>query len=261
MERNPIPRWQPPHWPGRGKKLMLYCLAAVLVFFLGMVLGDLLSQSSRAENPSLGLVENSPFIDVPYISQRERYPSGCESVSTVMALGHAGVSITVEEFIDSWLPQGSAPCDRDGTGRYVSSDPNVAFMGSPYSESGWGCYAPVIKAALDKLLAVKGSVLETVDLTGKGLDELCEEYIAKGTPVIVWATAFMEEPRYGQTLTGEETGRQFDWIAPEHCMLLVGEDEEHYYFNDPLAGKGVAYEKAATERAYEGLRQQALAIQ
>lgn len=262
MERNPISRPNR-RWLNRGKKLLFYCLAAILVFLLGMMLGGLLSRAdSNGLNPEpqKGSETGMSVIDVNYIDQKELYPTGCESVSAVMALRHVGIDISVEEFIDDWLPKGSAPQDEDGSGIFVSSDPNVAFMGNPYSEDGWGCYAPVIKEAVDKLLATKDSVRETVDLTGKNLEELCGEYIASGTPVIVWATTFMQEPQYGQSITAEETGRRFDWIVPEHCMLLVGMDETHYYFNDPLAGKAVKYEKAAAERAYDGLGKQALAI-
>lgn len=264
MERNPITR-QNNHrrWPNRGKKLLLYCLTAILVFFLGMLLGGLLSRADDSgaspEMQESGKKETM-LIDVDYIDQKERYPTACESVSAVMALRHGGMDISVEEFIDDWLPKGSAPEDKDGSGVYVSSDPNLAFMGNPYSENGWGCYAPVIKEALDKLLAAKGSAREAVDLTGEDLEKLCEDYIAWGTPVIVWATAFMAEPQYGLSITAEETGRWFDWITPEHCMVLVGADETHYYFNDPLAGKAVKYEKAEAERAYDGLGKQALAI-
>ena len=42
-------------------------------------------------------------IDVPYIDQSKRYPTGCESVSTVMALQYAGVNISVDKFIDNYL--------------------------------------------------------------------------------------------------------------------------------------------------------------
>ena len=45
-----------------------------------------------------------------------------------------------------------------------------------------------------------------------------------------------------------------------HCLLLVGVDEESYYFNDPMAGKAVTYPKGAVARAYEGLGRQALAF-
>lgn len=48
-------------------------------------------------------------LDVPFIDQRQSYPSGCESVSAVMALKHCGVAVSVDEFIDKYLPIGNAP--------------------------------------------------------------------------------------------------------------------------------------------------------
>ena len=41
-------------------------------------------------------------IDVPYIDQSKLYPTGCESVSTVMLLRFLGIDITVDEFINIW---------------------------------------------------------------------------------------------------------------------------------------------------------------
>ena len=40
-------------------------------------------------------------IDVPYIDQSKLYPTGCESVSTVMLLRFLGIDITVDEFIEN----------------------------------------------------------------------------------------------------------------------------------------------------------------
>ena len=41
-------------------------------------------------------------IDVPYIDQSKLYPTGCESVSTVMLLRFLGIDITVDEFIEKF---------------------------------------------------------------------------------------------------------------------------------------------------------------
>ena len=38
------------------------------------------------------------IIRVPYIDQSVKYPTGCESVSTVMLLQYLGYEITVDEF-------------------------------------------------------------------------------------------------------------------------------------------------------------------
>ena len=42
-------------------------------------------------------------IDVPYISQKGKYPTGCESVSTVMLLQFLGYDISVDTFIENYL--------------------------------------------------------------------------------------------------------------------------------------------------------------
>ena len=47
----------------------------------------------------------------------------------------------------------------------------------------------------------------------------------------------------------------------QHCLLLVGWDEEFYYFNDPNQDVGVTgYEKAVAEQRYLEMGSQALAV-
>ena len=55
-------------------------------------------------------------------------------------------------------------------------------------------------------------------------------------------------------------GKLIQWIIPEHCLLLVGYDDEHYIFNDPLRNKNTYYRKSAVEIAYAGLGSQAITI-
>ena len=45
------------------------------------------------------------LIKVPYINQSKRYPTGCESVSSVMLLQYLGYDITVDEWIEQYLKQ------------------------------------------------------------------------------------------------------------------------------------------------------------
>lgn len=56
-------------------------------------------------------------IDVPYIDQSKLYPTGCESVSTVMLLRFLGIDITVDEFIEKYLEKKSFEERR--TGRFT----------------------------------------------------------------------------------------------------------------------------------------------
>lgn len=200
------------------------------------------------------------LLDVPFIDQRPGFPTGCESVSAVMVLRYWGLDISVEEWVDGYLPLANAPYV-DENGLYVGGDPREAFLGDPRSEEGWGCYAPVISLALERLFADRGSGFSVKDLSGENLETLCGDWVARGIPVLVWATIGMETPQATATFAIEDTGESFSWIYPMHCLVLVGQNEKEYAFNDPLSGKSVFYPKEAVEQAYEGLGRQALAIQ
>jgi len=186
---------------------------------------------------------NVNALNVSYISQVGVYPTGCESVSTVMALNDAGNNITVDTFIDKYLDKSP----------YIHNfNPNECFGGDPRTTSGMGCYAPAIKKALDKFLPKSNQYY--VDLTGSSLEELRHNYIDNKIPVVIWATQGMKQAHK----VSYEGG--LDWISPEHCLLLTGYDERCYIFNDPLVGANVHYLKADVEEAYKALNYQAIAI-
>lgn len=190
-------------------------------------------------------IGNSKIIQAPFISQLGKYPTGCESVTTVMALNHIGIDISVDKFIDSYLTKTGVPFD-----------PNISFGGNPRYTSGYGCYAPVIKKALDK--ALSGQKYTAKQLYGVSLKNLCSNYIDKGIPVILWAT--MNTPYISSTWT--YNGKTINWIAPEHCLLLVGYDSSHYIFNDPLTYQPQTYySKSSVEVAYKGLNYQAIVLE
>lgn len=192
-------------------------------------------------------IGNSKIIQAPFISQLGKYPTGCESVTTVMALNHIGIDISVDKFIDSYLTKTGVPFD-----------PNISFGGNPRYTSGYGCYAPVIKKALDK--ALSGQKYTAKQLYGVSLKNLCSNYIDKGIPVILWATMYMNTPYISSTWT--YNGKTINWIAPEHCLLLVGYDSSHYIFNDPLTSHPQTYySKSSVEAAYKGLNYQAIVLE
>ena len=204
--------------------------------------------------------ERGDCIDAPYLDQREKYPTGCESVCAVMDLQYYGVDLSVEEFIDGYLPLGDAP-HVDEQGNYVGCDPREGFPGNPYEESGWGCYSPVIEKALVRALEDSGRKdLAVARLDGSTLEDLYGRYVSQGVPVLLWATIGMEEPVVSQTFTIQGTGEAFDWVYPMHCLLWVGEAGDSWLFHDPLAGEAVAYSKSQVERAYRGLGCQAVAL-
>ncbi len=204
------------------------------------------------------VVKTPERLNVPFISQLGKYPNGCESVSTVMALQYAGIDITVDSFIENYLDMCSLPY-YDASGKKWCQSPNEYFIGDPREKSGMFCYAPAIKKACDKFVDYeKYSVTE---LHGETLDSLCSKYINNGIPVVIWATISMSSP----SLTGVQwrvvgTNETFNWVAPLHCVVLTGYDSDYYYFNDPIEGKNVSYLRSRVETAYRGMSSQAIVI-
>lgn len=214
------------------------------------------------------------IIQAPYIDQSVRYPTGCESVSAVMLLQYLGIDITVDGFIETYLEKRDFE-ERDGV--LFGPDPRKYFCGSPYDEDAFGCYAPVIVNALEKVfLDVESGKCSTkhetaayrvVDETGTPLEELVIKYIDHGMPVICWACIDMREPVTGpqwhffETAAGRTPDGIFTWISNEHCMLLVGYDEENYYFNDPHNGNGLTgYPREITEKRHRAQYMQAVGV-
>ena len=186
------------------------------------------------------------IIQAPFISQLGRYPTGCESVSSVMALNYAGYSTSVDDFIDKYLDKKPWPFD-----------PNETFGGNPRLTSGWGCYTPVIQKAMNRILSGKKDY--ALDVSGMSIPELCSEYIDNDIPVIFWGTIDMAPPYQGKTWT--YNGKSITWIAPLHCLLLVGYDDNNYIFNDPLKTNAPTYySKESVELAYNGISKQAMVI-
>lgn len=211
--------------------------------------------------PQPPVAKHQKLLDVPYINQVQKYPNGCESVSTVMVLRYFGMSISVENYIDNYLPQGRAPF-RDENDERFGDDPRKVFLGSPYSEYGWGCYAPVIVTATNRCIDRKKLSVENI--TGTSFETLCHTYIDKDIPVIVWATSGMAavrptKPSHTWTILG--TSEKFTWKSPMHCLVLVGYDDNSYYFNDPQREKNYRYSKSSVLTAYSALGMQAVVIQ
>lgn len=232
----------------------------VFVVIAIIVLVNTLAQSSQSIVQNVFQRGNAGsneihMIDAPFIGQMELYPTGCESTSAVMALQYFGIEISVDDFIDNYLDLGTAPYEYDGL--LYGDSPWDCFLGSPYEDSGWGCYSSVIHRALQRVL--DNSAFSARNYLGTPLQELCTEYIDNDIPVILWATMEMREASYTSTWLTPE-GDQITWISPEHCLLLVGYDNEYYYFNDSRQGKQTAYPKHEVETAYESMFSQAVVI-
>ena len=194
-------------------------------------------------------------IQVPYIDQSVKYPTGCESVSAVMLLQYLGYEISVDEFISKYLECRDMEM-REGV--LYGPDPNECFCGSPYDEDSYGIYAGGLKKALDK---AAGDRYCFEDESGTPIEELLRKYIDQDMPVVFWACINMRKEIPGPEWKLLDTGERFLWTSNEHCMLLVGYDEENYYFNDPYDNNGViGYSKQLVEKRHSAQHSMALGI-
>ncbi|MBQ9859049.1 MAG: C39 family peptidase [Clostridia bacterium] len=256
------------------KLLHLLCVvvAIVMAFLLGLLVGQQLVVAHPA--PPAAATESAPLLSSPTVTtaatlpssptdnvrlsveplcQHPAYPTGCEVVAATMALRYVGVAAEVEEL----LPH--LPTSRNWywyNGVFYGPDPAVHFCGDPRSKQSYGCFAPVVRAMLTAFL---GDDCRVVDADGQTLPRLCRRYIDSDLPVLVWGTLGMAPVTAGRSWILPD-GRRFVWPAGEHCLLLVGYDEERYYFNDPDTGRQVAYPKEQAEQRYEELGRQAVVI-
>lgn len=194
------------------------------------------------------------LLNVPYLSQAERMPTGCELVSAAMLLHFWGYDLTPEEFAAEHIPFSPNPSKQNG--QWYGASPNRCFIGDPFSPNGYGCFAPVIQAGLEQVISEK---LQVCNLTGTPLSQL-ESTLHEGNPLLIWVTMDMKPVSPG-TQWYLPDGSLFQWPSGEHCVVLVGYDADFYYCNDPLVPGGMtAYPKALVHQRYEELGRQALLI-
>lgn len=225
------------------KRAVIYCLLAC----------TLLVGAKYALN---NVTSSKYIINVPYISQEDCAATGCELVSATMVLNYYGCHISVEDVIRHTPMSNLAQTENGLSG----DDPAQYFIGDPHSPNGYGCYAPVIVSVMDDFLNVDGTK-EAVDLTGTDIDALINCYTKNNDPVLIWATSNMKEPSKGNEWVVNGTGKTFQWIAGEHCLVLVGCDMNNYYFNDPYNSNGImAFDKNLVTERYISLGKQSVAV-
>ena len=169
----------------RRHRVAAAALLALLAFFGGLRDAAGLFAPSAAGGP-----EKSPVLEVPALSQTD-WPTGCESVSAVMALNWAGADLTVEDFVYGFLPMDELWMD--AAGQLCGPSPADTFIGDPAGR-GYGCFAPVLARAMSRAAPAGYRAL---DLTGSPLSELACAYLRHNIPVVIWATMEMRPVEAG----------------------------------------------------------------
>lgn len=186
--------------------------------------------------------------DFTPVCQLPELPTGCEITSLTMVLNYHGFNVDKCDLADNYLEKGEV-----GSTNFYK-----AFVGSPSDGASFGCYAPVIEDTANKYLSSKGSLKKARAVNGLSFSTLLQ-YIDNGIPVIVWGTLECQEGY--QSVTWTVDGEDLTWITPEHCMVLVGYDNNYVYVADPMTGQILNYEINLFIDCFRTLYSQAVIIE
>ncbi|RST59484.1 hypothetical protein D5F11_011675 [Siminovitchia terrae] len=139
----------------------------------------------------------SVILNVPLINQLPELPTGCEITAVTMMLKYKGVSDVNKVKLAMEMP-------------YHSWNPNLGYVGNPYSTKGWTIYPPALTSLVKKYAG------NAQNLTGTSNKNL-ENQLLKNKPIVIWGS-----PIHGFTV---------------HALVLTGYDEKYYYYNDCWSNK------------------------
>lgn len=163
-------------------------------------------------------------VEVPWVCQYPEMPNGCEATATTIALNYYGFPVDKVTMGSQYFYQKERQIDFRNY-----------YVGDPLDYTGLGCFSNAVVTAANDYLATQDTKLHAFNYTNYPFESLLNE-VAKGFPVIIWATVFMYEPYYGIRVNID--GDDIVWISQEHCLVLCGYDldQKTVTVSDPLVG-------------------------
>lgn len=249
-----------------GIFLLIVTVLIVIISVIASIGGNSETTEPIATEPETTVYVNPNVYQisgVPLIPQDE-YRACCETYAGVMLLQYYNFDIDMAEFVNNYLIVKPVSYGADGT--MFGPDMNSAFAGDIYT--GYGINAPGMAKCMNNYIKTTKSKLTAYPLKGVSIKDICDEYIRNDIPVMIWATTYMQEPYveaswvvdYVDENAEYEIGDVMDWQMHEHCLLLIGFDEENYYVCDSAAEKVAAYDKAIFEERYAQIGTQAIVV-
>ncbi len=246
--------------------ILLICIAVISVSVSSCNNSKKSEENAVKTQPtttSVQKVSSYKISGVPVIPQSELL-AACETYACTMLLQYYDFDIDEYEFVDNYLI--TRPVYYGSDGNMYGPDMNSAYAGDVYT--GYGINAQGMAKCMNNYIDTTDSKLNAYPLLNVPLEELCEKYVVNDIPVMVWATTNMDEPYVFATWivdyidddTETQIGDTVSWQMHEHCLVLMGFDEENYYFCDSVSGKVSAYEKELTEKRYEQIGKQAIIL-
>lgn len=181
-----------------------------------------------------------------WVNQYPELPTGCEITALTSVLNYYGYNVKKETMADDYL--------KKGNGSFYEM-----FLGNPRKKEGsYGCMAQPIADAANLYFKKNSISRKAVNISGSEFDKVLD-YVADGYPVIVWNTINMKPAYESKKLV--LGGKTYTWIAPEHCVVVIGFDRDanEVYVADPASGI-VTRNLSTFKQRYNSLKKQAVYI-
>ena len=261
----------------RRKKRQLVILGALFAVVLLLIIICIIISSNSGTNeetqPSSAVETSEQPTTLPEkyiisenvkVLKQDDLKAGCETYACTMLLNMLGFHLDEHTIADSYLNCQFVFESDDGV-KY-GPDMYSAFAGTAYG--GWGVYAPSMAKSMNKYLSDQKSKLKAYNMENIPLEDLIDEYVSKGVPVMVWATTDMDEPyvyetwivNYVDENARTKIGDSFSWYMHEHCLVLIGYDADSYYFADSTEGKISVFKKELVAKRYEQMGKQCIVV-
>jgi uncharacterized protein YvpB len=256
----------------RKRKLIVLGVLAALIIVLIIIAACVSAATNKKPEPQKTaevaevaetIPESFQIQNVKVIAQDD-LKAGCETYACTMLLNILGFDLDEHTIADNYLNCHYVYKSDDGFA--AGPDLYSAFAGTAYA--GWGVYAPSMAKSMNQYLADQKSNLKAYPMENVELEDLVEQYVSKGVPVMIWATTNMEEPyvfdtwevNYVDENAKTKIGDTFSWYMHEHCLVLIGYDKDNYYFGDSTAGKISCFKKDLVKKRYEQLFKQSIVV-
>lgn len=202
------------------------------------------TQTTAQSTQSSG--KNYKLSGFKWVNQYPELPTGCEITALTSVLNYYGYNVKKETMADDYLKKGS--------GSFYEM-----FLGNPRKKEGsYGCMAQPIADAANLYFKKNLISRKAVNISGSEFDKVLD-YVAEGYPVIVWNTINMKSAYESKKLV--LGGKTYTWIAPEHCVVVIGFDRDanEVYVADPTSGL-VTRNLNIFKQRYNSLKKQAVYI-
>ena len=206
--------------------------------------------------PSSAKIDN-----VPYLNQISLgYPMGCEAVSGTMLLNFYGYDVTAHQMVGA-VPTGSKKYQKDGV--WYAADPFEEFVGDPRkkrADGAYGCFAKPLAEGMSKFAGDR-----VKNISGCSVEDLFR-HVSNGKPVVVWGASkdvVIYEGVEWQCVdsNGNLTGKTYQELVREHCMVLIGYTQDSVILHDPSKGANKTQPMSQFTANWEKLFCQAIIIE